>query len=102
MRLDDSFGGGDWRAMGDNRSRTFGDWQRYRSAFNEAIELPAMSEHLPGVTMTVHLAVSRGGERQAPSGHLRAGSRVSSCRSHHALRDRASEIMPRVDTRPRR
>lgn len=48
-------------------SRTFCDWQRYRSAFNEAIELPAMSEHLPGVTMTVQLAVSRvaSGERRA-------------------------------------
>ena len=32
-------------------SRTFGDWRRYRSAFSEAIGLPAMSEHLPGVTM---------------------------------------------------
>jgi hypothetical protein len=39
-------------------SQTFCDWRRYRSAFNEAIELPAMSEHLPGVTMTVHQAVS--------------------------------------------
>jgi len=38
--------------------KTFSDWRRYRSAFSEAIELPAMSEHLPGVTMTVHLAVS--------------------------------------------
>lgn len=37
----------------------FGDWQRYRSAFIEAIGLLAMSERLPGVTMTVHLAVSR-------------------------------------------
>jgi hypothetical protein len=36
----------------------FGDWRRYRSAFNEAIGLLAMSEHLPGVTMTVQLAVS--------------------------------------------
>lgn len=38
---------------------TFSDWRRYRSTFNEAIGLPAMSEHLPGVTMTVQLAVSR-------------------------------------------
>ena len=56
------------RARPEHRcSRTFCDWQRYRSAFNEAIELPAMSEHLPGVTMTVHLAVSRvaSGKRRA-------------------------------------
>ena len=39
--------------------KTFSDWRRYRSTFNEAIGLPAMSEHLPGVTMTVQLAVSR-------------------------------------------
>jgi hypothetical protein len=39
------------RDLGEGRSRTFCDWQRYRSAFNEAIGLPAMSEHLPGVTM---------------------------------------------------
>ena len=43
---------------GQSGLRTFCDWRRYRSAFNEAIGLPAMSEHLPGVTMTVHLAVS--------------------------------------------
>jgi len=51
-------------------SRTFGDWQRYRSTFNEAIGLPAMSEHLPGVTMTVQPAVSFEGaataERSSP------------------------------------
>lgn len=34
------------------------DWRRYRAAFHEAIGLPAMSQHLPGVTMTVQLAVS--------------------------------------------
>ena len=102
VRLDDSFGGGDSRVMTTAWSRTFCDWQRYRSAFNEAIELPAMSEHLPGVTMTVQLAVSRAGERQAPSDHLRAGSRVSLCRSHHAWRDHWFEIMRRVDTRPSR
>jgi hypothetical protein len=32
-------------------SRRVRDWRRYRSAFSEAIGLPAMSEHLPGVTM---------------------------------------------------
>jgi len=47
-------------------SQTFGDWRRYRSAFKEAIGLPAMSEHLPGVTMTVQPAVSvRSGNRKA-------------------------------------
>jgi len=59
-RLDDSFGGGDTHATVQWGSRTFGDWQRYRSTFNEAIGLPAMSEHLPGVTMTVQPAVSFG------------------------------------------
>jgi hypothetical protein len=29
----------------------FSGWRRYRSAFSEAIGLPAMSEHLSGVTM---------------------------------------------------
>jgi hypothetical protein len=44
----------------------FGDWRRYRSTFNEAIGLPAMSEHLPEVTMKVQLAVSgRSGNRKA-------------------------------------
>jgi hypothetical protein len=44
----------------------FGDWRRYRSAFIEAIGLPAMSEHLPGVTMNGaagRLALDASGER---------------------------------------
>jgi len=53
----------------------FGDWQRYRSAFNEAIGLPAMSEHLPGVTMTVQLAVSR---ERAASAERSSPGRISS------------------------
>jgi hypothetical protein len=80
VRLDDSVGGGDY-ARGEQRcSRTFGDWRRYRSAFFEAIGLPAMSEHLPGVTMNGaagRLALHDASGR-ALSGHLRAGSRVSS------------------------
>jgi hypothetical protein len=71
VRLDDSFGGGDSRATRMTvKSRTFGDWQRYRSTFHEAIGLLAMSEHLPGVTITVQLAVSneerRTAERSSP------------------------------------
>ncbi len=58
------------RAIVQRGSRTFGDWQRYRSTFNEAIGLPAMSEHLPGVTKTVQPAVSFDGaataERSSP------------------------------------
>ena len=55
---------------GGHESGTFGDWQRYRSTFSEAIGLLAMSEHLPGVTITVQLAVSLEGaasaERSSP------------------------------------
>ena len=64
--------------MGDPRdggTRTFSDWQRYRSAFSEAIGLPAMSEHLPGVTMTVQLAVSH---ERAASAERSSPGRISS------------------------
>ena len=51
-RLDDSVGGGDVLAQSDVQAlEVFSDWRRYRSAFSEAIGLPAMSEHLPGVTL---------------------------------------------------
>ena len=63
----------------DSESGTFGDWRRYRSTFNEAIGLLAMSEHLPGVTITVQLAVSnkerRTAERSSPG-------RISSSSCH--------------------
>lgn len=61
-----------------NGSGTFSDWRRYRSAFSEAIELPAMSEQpvrsddetvQPAVAGVKHV-------RQALSGHLRTGSPV--------------------------
>ena len=66
-RLDDSVGGGDSRELDRQQAlEPFDDWRRYRSAFDEAIGLLAMSEHLSGVTMTVQLAVSlRSGEPKA-------------------------------------
>ena len=63
----------------------FDDWRRYRSTFNEAIGLPAMSEHLPGVTMKVQLAVSgRSGNRKA----VISGQDLE----FHSLSDRESRI----------
>ena len=61
----------------------FSDWRRYRSAFSEAIELPAMSEHPSGVTMkrcsrpSHAVSCAASAERSSPDGISSSHSCVS-------------------------
>ena len=81
---------------------TFCDWRRYRSAFNEAIGLPAMSEHLPGVTMNGaagRLVLASGDGRVVISGGADFGPASDTLTFTFLARAEAAQLGPLGDRR---